>query len=68
MVQQGPLRSLSSFSRPEDSFILDPEIIKKDGEKGVPYLSGYFLLGLVMALGLEWRIILGPRVPFPVLR
>ena len=56
MVQQGPLRSLSSFSRPkafdvfiffsrpEDSFIPDCEIIKKMGKKGL-YLSGYFLLG-----------------------
>ena len=56
MVQQGPLRSLFSFSRPkafevfiffsrpQDSFILDCEIIKKMGKKGAVSLW-LFLLG-----------------------
>ena len=32
--------------------------------KRVPYLSGYFLLDWGNELGLEWRIVLGPRVSF----
>ena len=43
MIQQGPLRLLFSFLGPKDSFIPDPEIIKKMGKRA-PYLSGYFLL------------------------
>ena len=46
MIQQGPLKLLFSFLGPKDSFIPDPEIIKKKKKKGKkgPYLSGYFLL------------------------
>ena len=44
MIQQGPLRLLLSFLGPKDSFIPDPEIIKKKMGKRAPYLSGYFLL------------------------
>ena len=46
MIQQGPLRLLFSFPGPKDSFIPDPEIIKKRKKMGkrTPYLSGYFLL------------------------
>ena len=40
--QLGPLRSISS--RPEDSFIPDPEVIKRWGKRA-PCLSGYFVLG-----------------------
>ena len=43
MIQQGLLKLLFSFLDPKDSFIPDPEIIKKMGKR-VPYLSGYFLL------------------------
>ena len=43
MIQQGPLKLLFSVVGPKDSFIPDPEIIKKMGQR-VPYLSGYFLL------------------------
>ena len=48
MIQQGPLKLLFSFLGPKDSFIPDPEIIKKKKKKKmgkrVPDLSGYFLL------------------------
>ena len=43
MIQQGLLKLLFSFLDPKDSFIPDPEIIKKMGKRA-PYLSGYFLL------------------------
>ena len=43
MMQQGSLRLLFSFLGPKDSFIPDPEIIKKMGKRA-PYLSDYFLL------------------------
>ena len=43
MIHQGLLRLLFSFLGPKDSFIPDPEIIKKMGKRA-PYLSGYFLL------------------------
>ena len=43
MIKQGPLKLLFSFLGPKDSFIPDPEIIKKMGKRA-PYLSGYFLL------------------------
>ena len=56
MIQQGPLRLLFSFLGPKDSFIPDPEIIKKMGKRA-PYLSGYFLLdrGDDMGAGMEDR-------------
>ena len=45
MIQQGPLKLLFSFLGPKDSFIPDPEIIKKKKMgKRAQYLSGYFLL------------------------
>ena len=45
MMQQGSLRLLFSFLGPKDSFIPDPEIIKKKKMgKRAQYLSGYFLL------------------------
>ena len=43
MIQQGPLRLLFSFLGPKDSFIPDPEIIKKMGKRALN-LFGYFLL------------------------
>ena len=65
MIKQGPLKPLFSFLGPKDSFIPDPEIIKnKKMGKRAPYLSGYFLLDWGNELGLEWRIVLGPRVSF----
>ena len=33
MIQQGPLKLLFSFLGPKDSFIPDPEIIKKKKKK-----------------------------------
>jgi len=63
MIQQGPLRLLFSFLGPKDSFVPDPKSFKKMGKR-VPYLSGYFLLDRGNELGLEWRIVLGPRVSF----
>ena len=48
MIQQGPLKLLFSFLGPKDSFIPDPEIIKKMGKRA-PYLSGYFLLNAAAA-------------------
>ena len=64
MIQQGPLKLLFSFLGPKDSFIPDPEIIKKKWEKGHRIsLATSCWIG-AMILGLEWRIILGPRVSF----
>ena len=60
MVQQGPLRLLFYFLGPKDSFIPDPEIIKKRKKMGkrTPYLSGYFLLdrGNDVESGMEDRL------------
>ena len=59
MVQQGPLRLLFYFLGPKDSFIPDPEIIKKRKKMGkrTPYLSDYFLLdrGDCFGSGMEDR-------------
>ena len=57
MIQQGLLKLLFSFLGPKDSFIPDPEIIKKIG-KMAPYLSGYFLLdsGDDFGFGMEDRL------------
>ena len=43
MLRQGPLKLLFSFLGPKDSFIPDPEIIKKMGKRALN-LFGYFLL------------------------
>ena len=58
MIQQGPLKLLFSFLGPKDSFIPDPEIIKKKKMgKRAQYLSGYFLLdrGVDFGAGMEDR-------------
>ena len=59
MIQQGLLKLLFSFLDPKDSFIPDPEIIKKRKKMGkrTPYLSGYFLLdrGDCFGSGMEDR-------------
>ena len=63
MIQQGPLKLLFSFLGPKDFFIPDPEIIKKWGKGRHISLATSCWLG-AMVLGLEQRIILGPRVSF----
>ena len=57
MIQQGLLKLLFSFLGPKDSFIPDPEIIKKMGKRALN-LFGYFLLdrGSNLGSGME-----GPR-------